>query len=693
MIILLNKTMSTQSKDSLFGVTLRQFANTHGSSRHSKATTHNLEAATQGIATFFGFDKADVVLAGNTESASGPTQLLRKMMEIRDPMGQRKFHVIHTADFGNGEALVEKVKEMHLSGQSVFLDISYDARFYIKKKADVTPQSGLVSRQVIPLSMADFPDVKGMIVPANDKPGGQGGMAVLVLKKGFYDEGLALPPAVPGGGTVDAVIDPTYPVYSKSPEKEVGGSPATLRMAKMCDAVYDFNPLSIVPVLQLDSRGLGQNTTLFHHWKARSLQELRQDMPGDPKENQNYFDYTASAKPDGGILEVLSRIERESPRDRRKKAEEAATYVVSQLGGRKGDVLVPNGAGATGPFNLLVARVKESLLRQNPNAFLDPLLKHVVFLSKREHHSNILPWLEAGFEICQIGLTSDGLDDYEGLRSAVDLAQTNGRSMFISWSASSNVTSVKADLECLNGIASLYSIPVFLDLAAHVSHHPYRFSEHSQVKAVVIAGHKNHGGPGSCGALVVKGDYESILLKDEDRHLVQTGVGELPLIQLALTFKLMQDIGMKKIEKIEMAYAKRIMEALKSISNVEIMGPSDLKHRGSIIAFNIRVSDAWVGDKLVINDRCYIKPGRLGELIEAQHGIIGRAGCSCAGPYGVELLGLTEAQAEAIQKQIAAGDSTDKPGWFRLRADFLKTEEDVTRLIEAVRNIAGQYES
>jgi selenocysteine lyase/cysteine desulfurase len=55
-------------------------------------------------------------------------------------------------------------------------------------------------------------------------------------------------------------------------------------------------------------------------------------------------------------------------------------------------------------------------------------------------------------------------------------------------------------------------------------------------------------------------------------------------------------------------------------------------------------------------------------------GVQTRAGCSCAGPYGHDLLGLKD------QKDLAK-----KPGWVRISIHYSQTKEEIEKLFEAIQ--------
>ena len=50
-----------------------------------------------------------------------------------------------------------------------------------------------------------------------------------------------------------------------------------------------------------------------------------------------------------------------------------------------------------------------------------------------------------------------------------------------------------------------------------------------------------------------------------------------------------------------------------------------------------------------------------------------RAGCSCAGPYGHDLLGI---------KKI---DMENRPGWVRVTLHYSLIKEDIDKLLETIK--------
>jgi len=75
-------------------------------------------------------------------------------------------------------------------------------------------------------------------------------------------------------------------------------------------------------------------------------------------------------------------------------------------------------------------------------------------------------------------------------------------------------------------------------------------------------------------------------------------------------------------------------------------------------------------------------------LLNDLFGIQCRGGCSCAGPYGHDLLGIGVDLAQALARQTVQGWSGVKPGWARVSFAFYMSDAVAAYIIEAVQLVA-----
>ncbi len=97
----------------------------------------------------------------------------------------------------------------------------------------------------------------------------------------------------------------------------------------------------------------------------------------------------------------------------------------------------------------------------------------------------------------------------------------------------------------------------------------------------------------------------------------------MQLIRSSLAYQLRSEIGFEFIKQRKDELLKYLLEELKSIPNLVIYGNQEVDNIG-IVSFNIKG----------------FNPYSLCEKLSNNGNFQTRAGCSCAGPYGHDLLGL-----------------------------------------------------
>jgi selenocysteine lyase/cysteine desulfurase len=70
-----------------------------------------------------------------------------------------------------------------------------------------------------------------------------------------------------------------------------------------------------------------------------------------------------------------------------------------------------------------------------------------------------------------------------------------------------------------------------------------------------------------------------------------------------------------------------------------------------------------------------INPYDISKFLSDHFGIQTRAGCSCAGPYGHDLLELEDNQS-----------FDEKPGWLRISIHYTHTKKQIDTLLHALKS-------
>ncbi|WP_433219673.1 aminotransferase class V-fold PLP-dependent enzyme [Dactylosporangium sp. CS-047395] len=390
-----------------------------------------------------------------------------------------------------------------------------------------------------------------------------------------------------------------------------------------------------------------------------------------------YADHTASGRVLGFIEdEIRARVmpwyanthtEASATGRRMTTMREAAREAVHRAVGAGADqVVIFTGSGSTAAIDKFVRIMR-------------PDRRTVVFVGPYEHHSNELLWRESGAEVVRVHP-----DDLEH-----QLEAHRDRTMIGSFSAGSNVTGVKTDVDAVSDLLHRYGALAAWDYAAAGPHVDID-AAHGR-DAVFLSPHKFPGGPGTPGVLVVRKDLVrnavptvpgggTIVYVHRDAHhyaddVVQREEGGTPAIlesvRAGLVMDLHRAVGQRTMRTREDAFVKRAIRSWRADPTITVLGELDAD-RLPIVSFTVRN----VHHNLVVT------------LLSDLFGIQARGGCSCAGPYGHELLGITSAQAEGLAREAVSGRLGVKPGWARVSFAYYLSEAQAEYIVDAVHLVA-----
>ncbi len=320
----------------------------------------------------------------------------------------------------------------------------------------------------------------------------------------------------------------------------------------------------------------------------------------------------------------------------------------------------------------------------------------VIFIGPYEHHSNELPWRETIATLVSIPLDKEGTLDINALEAQLQRYQDRPFKIG-SFSAASNVTGIKTDTNSVSQLLHRYGAFAFWDYAAAA---PYvnitmSTSKETSKDAVFISPHKFIGGPGTPGILAVKkqllknrvpampGGGTVMYVTPEDHQYINDSErreeGGTPAIvesiRAGLVFKLQQQVGTGNIEHREKDFIERAIARWSSCDNIEILGNPELP-RLSIASLRIK------------HQRKDLHYGFVVALLNDFFGIQARGGCSCAGPYGHTLLGMTMEYSRALEKQLLKGEIILRPGWVRVNFNYFIDEPTFEYIVRAIELVA-----
>jgi len=421
----------------------------------------------------------------------------------------------------------------------------------------------------------------------------------------------------------------------------------------------------------------------FFNKNTDALDFIRYNTIG--KSKKAYFDYTASGL---GFRQIENRmrdvLETYANTHSKESANanitndyynEAIESLHNSLELNADFSIIPSGCGATAAikkFQELMGLYIPPATKKRYKIEIPEKEMPLVIVGPYEHHSNEVSYREAFCEIKRVGLTKDGLVDLEELEEI--LKKNQDREIIGSFCIASNVTGIITCYKDISKILRKYKAKVCFDAAASS---PYMNVDCNYYDVLYVSPHKLLGGPGSCGLLIIKNDlvdtsisptfagggtvsYVNSQIQEYEENITARETagtpGILQLIRAALAYQLRNEIGFEFILNQKEKLLNHFLKELKKIPNISIYGNLESKNIG-IISFNI----------------ADLNPYDICQTLSKNSGIQTRAGCSCAGPYGHDLLGI---KSKEIMKE--------KPGWLRISIHYSQTIEDIDNLIKAL---------
>lgn len=368
--------------------------------------------------------------------------------------------------------------------------------------------------------------------------------------------------------------------------------------------------------------------------------------------------------------------------------EEARQVIAQAVGAGPEHAVIFTGSGATAGVDRLVRGMGLADLARAGRA-------PVVFVGPYEHHSNDLPWRESGAVIERIRLTEAGQIDLGHLAERLSAHPEAGLKIG-AFSAASNVTGVRTDLHAVAGLLHRHGARFVCDFAAAAPYIDMRLQPDpadpgARIDAIVYSSHKFIGGPGASGVLIADkslfttgrpgvtgGGTVSYVTADHHRYVgdierrEEAGTpGIVGDIRAGAVMALKQAVGAQAIEAREHGLITRALSRLAEAPGVEVLGPQGADRIG-VLSFNIKAGGR------------YLHYGFVVALLNDLFGIQARGGCSCAGPYGHELLGIPPTTSAAFEAEIARGHSLMRPGWVRLGYNYFFDAATADYLTDAI---------
>jgi len=421
-----------------------------------------------------------------------------------------------------------------------------------------------------------------------------------------------------------------------------------------------------------------------------TFEEISEGIIG--KNKDSYFDYTASGLAYRPIEERLQEVLNTYANTHSEFAGNAKAtsfnYDIARenlkkyLGLTNDFVVFPCGSGATGAikkFQELLGLYIPPATKARFNINVDDLEKPLILVGPFEHHSNEISYREALCDILRIPLDETGNVDLEFLANALE--ENKERQLIGAFSTASNVTGIVSPFEKISKLLRKYNAIIAFDSAASS---PCMSPKSELFDAIFLSPHKLLGGPGTCGLLAIRKSLinnaisptfaggGTVAYVSKDEHIFNSDIemredaGTPPILQMikaSFAYQMRYELGLDRIQARKSVTFRYLEEELAKLPEHTIYGQNNIHDSIGIIAINFHG----------------VTPFDLCEKLSTEYGIQTRAGCSCAGPYGQDLFGITESDSEK-----------EKPSWLRISLNYTHSKENIKYLIDALRTSVNE---
>ncbi|VDM23136.1 unnamed protein product [Hydatigera taeniaeformis] len=387
------------------------------------------------------------------------------------------------------------------------------------------------------------------------------------------------------------------------------------------------------------------------------------------------------------------------------------------------------GSGCTGAVHKLIHNLH---LEKPPIVITGPF----------EHHSNMLPWRHLAAKVIRLNTDKCGNVSVHHLEEVLSTermrANELGCSLIVCLAAASNVTGILVDVDKFSAVVHRHGGLVFWDYATAA---PYVKIDMNPVvsgpnhglvykDAVYFSMHKFVGGVQTPGVLIAK----KVLFKAGEKHPDGCGGGSVCFvrrnhqvylkdveereeggtpaivesIRAGLVMQLKEAVTSEVIVSREAAIVKRAWMRFKSSPNLLVLG-GDEAPRLPIFSVVVRhvfpdISTSGGQQELTPCERpMFLHHTFVAALLNDLFGVQCRAGCVCAGPYAMDLLGIDETLAKLYEDALVTSEvpvcrvqktfdnvsrEVLRPGFTRFSIPYFMSDEEANFVLEAVCFVA-----
>ena len=254
-----------------------------------------------------------------------------------------------------------------------------------------------------------------------------------------------------------------------------------------------------------------------------------------------------------------------------------------------------------------------------------------IVVSEMEHHANLIPWQQlakrTGAKLVWFSITPDGRLDLSNINQII-----NSRTKIVAITHQSNVLGTIIPIQEITVAARAVGALIVLDACQSAPHFKIDVTDLG-VDFIAFSGHKMLGPTGVGvlwgrqdlleemepflfgGSMIESVEMDSATWAELPRKF-ESGVPNMAqAVGLGAAIDYLNMVGMDEIHKHEIKLTAELLEGLRHLQGVKVIGPTDLVDRGGVVSF---VVDG-------------VHPHDVGQVLD-QYGIAVRTGHHCAWP-------------------------------------------------------------
>ena len=304
-----------------------------------------------------------------------------------------------------------------------------------------------------------------------------------------------------------------------------------------------------------------------------------------------------------------------------------------------------------------------------------------------EHHANLLPWRRVA-PVIHLAPPASPEALLEDVRRA--LRDPDRRVGLVAMTGASNVSGEVFPVAEVAQLAHEHGALLCVDAAQLAPHRPIDMAG-SGIDCLALSGHKMYA-PFGAGALIAPAerlrDCEPLLAGGGAvdfvtlDHVLWTALPDrleagspnvIGAVALGAACAALAEAGMEEVAEHERELIDRLAERLGDLPGLRrhVLWEGDGVDRVGVFTFTV--------DGL--------HHALIAAALSAEHAIGVRHGCFCAHPYITRLLGLSEAEAEAIRDRLRRGERAHVPGAVRASLSIATAAADIDTFDDALSDI------